>query len=163
MGVSSGDPYADWVKIRTCNHSGATSNCFNCGPSYISKMLVDGIEVTPSKLYDFGDADYHDVYLLFDDLSTLPESAFFLSNYTRTKIDIPASFVMFGGSALRGNGAANRVDVILRATTYPTFGVYNFLAWEKGNLWVPDSIYNTYITNAPVAVTKIHKLSDWTE
>ena len=163
MGASGVDPWVDWVKIRTRNYSDATSNCFNCSPSYISKMLVDGVEVTPSKLYDFGDANYHNVYLLFNDLSVLPQNALSLANFTRIKVDIPASFVIFQDSAVRGSGASNRVDVILRATTYPQFGRYNFIGWNLGHLWVPDSIYDTYITNAPVAVARIHKLSDWTE
>lgn len=156
------DPYVDWVKLRTRNVSSGY-NCYRCASSNIDKMLVDGVEVTPRQLYDFGDTNYHDVYLLFKNLTSLPDQTFNLSNYTRIKVDIPASFVTFGQSTLRGNGASNRVDVIIRATTYPTFEEYNFISWTSGHLWVPDSIYDTYVSNAPISVARIHKLSDWTE
>lgn len=154
------DPYADWVKIRTRNY-GTNRNCFRCAASYVSRMLVDGVEVTPVGTYDFGDSDYHDVFLLFNDITSLPKTALYLDNYTATHKDIPACVASVSEEALRNSGASEGCYVAIRAASMPTFDRYNFLGWTRGNLYVPSNLIADYKTLTGLADSKIHPLEDY--
>ena len=171
MDSKSVDPYAAYVKMKTRNSSQSGNynilgQMYHMGydvSTWVEQMLVDGVEITPTRSYTFDDSNYHDVYILFKDITKLDESAFQLGNYSVKFIDIPESFVTFGVSAIRALGGSQRVDILIRSTTYPTFGTNNNLGHIKGHLWIPDNLYDDYIAS-PVgfSAANIHKLSDWT-
>lgn len=155
------DPYAGWVKISTKNASGADRNCFYCGVSEISRMIVDGVEVSPTRLYDFGDSNYHDVFLLPTTPTALGDNTLCLSNFTIRAADIPANYTTFGDSALRALGASQRVDTAIRATTMPTFGNYNWISWTVGHLYVPSDLMSAYITLTGINSSRVHSLEEY--
>lgn len=169
--MGGSDPFANYVKLKTKNSSSASASNGNVLSSttvvsYVDKMLVDGAEITPTNYYDFGDSNYHNVYILFKDITTIPSGALWTANYTANFCDIPECYTIFENSALRGHGASGRYDTIIRSNVMPTFGNYNFLAWTLGHLWVPDHLIEDYKlvvgTSLGSDYARLHKLSDWT-
>lgn len=158
--MGGGDPFANWVKIKTKNY-GTNKNCFLCNVSYVSRMAVDGVEVTPSQYYDFGDSDYHIVHLLYNDPITIPESGVYQDNYTSIAKDIPAIYTSFGNSALRGSGSSGICAVAIRATTMPSFGLYNWRGWTRGTLYVPTELIEDYKALTGWADNKVRPLSEF--
>jgi hypothetical protein len=154
-----------FIKMKTRNNT-AGYNIFGNGTnlSTVETMLVDGVEVTPVRTYDFGDTAVHDVYIKFKNVTTIPPSAFNNGNYSRTFLDIPECVKQIGGEAIRGTGASEKSIVIIRSKTMPTFGPYNQYGWTLGQLYVPDSLYDSYIAQGAfgykIGVSKVHKISE---
>lgn len=158
--MMGGDPFANWVKIKTKNN-GTNKNCFRARVSDVSRMAVDGVEVTPSQYYDFGDSDYHIVHLLYNNPTMIPDNGVYQDNYTAIAKDIPAIYTSFGEQALRGSGASGKCSVAIRATTMPTFGPYNWIGWTVGTLYVPAELIADYKALTGFADSKIKPLSEF--
>lgn len=163
------DKFAEYVKLRTKNSSAASvsiGNILNNANmvSYVDKMFVDGIEITPTHYYDFGDSNYHDVYILYKDTTTVV--GIWTANYTANLCDIPENYINFDNGAIRSHGSSGRYDTIIRAKTLPTFKQNNFIGWTLGHLWVPDNLFEDYKTAVGSSLgsnyERLHKLSDWT-
>ena len=112
--------------------------------SYIQRMVVDGQDVTPVANYEFADSEYHEVLLYLWDNTTLPNNAFNIGNFTRKIIDIPSTYVNFGGESIRGIGGDQLSDLIIRSKVMPSFGLYNQYGHTVGTLYVPSSLIEAY-------------------
>lgn len=169
--MGGSNPFANYVKLKTKNSSSASASSGNILSNtsvvpYVDKMLVDGVEITPTNYYDFGDSNYHNVYILFKDITTIPNWAFWTANHTGNFCDIPECYIIFENNSIRGHGGSDRYDTIIRSKTMPTFGIYNFMGWTLGHLWVPDHLIEDYKaivgTSLGSNYERLHKLSDWT-
>lgn len=104
IGISEKTPdiYAEFVKLKTKNVASGRNVLGDVNLSTVEKMLVDGTEITPTKdNYVFPDDNYHDVYILFKNITTIPNSAFMVANYTINYIDFPPCYTNFGNSSIR--------------------------------------------------------------
>lgn len=160
MEMGNKDQWKDWIKLYIRN-SGSNNLICNIKLTTISKMMIDGEEVTPVNYYTFGDTDYHDVRILINGTKLYGAVNSIWQNYTVRYADYPAKITEYEAGLLRNLGASQRVDTAIRAEQYPTFGTYNFYGWTLGHLYVPASLYDDYIAAAPIPTARIHLLSEY--
>lgn len=158
------DPYKDWVKFRVRNY-GTETLINNLDLSQISRMLIDGVDTTPVNYYNFGDTDYHDVFVLVIDYDVPLNSIanVLWKNYILRYADFPAKLIHFGVSVLRNMGAAQRSDVALRAEILPSFNTpnYNFYGQTLTHFYVPSDLMSNYQSISNIPASRIHPLEEF--
>lgn len=147
--------YAGWVRMRvkrgdSSNTVGWITRSSTIMSSNVSKMMVDGVEVTKNFKYDFGDDDLHTVYLLLTSSTDLPGSIFWCQAGCIRYLWIPSTYVVLGASSIRGLGSSSSstaADLLWTNPNTPTsIGGNNNTANTYVRVYVPDASVQDYQT-----------------
>lgn len=144
--------YNDWIRMRikkgdasaTVGWVVRTATIMN---NSVSKMMVDGVEVTKNFKYDFGDSDLHTVFLKLNSSTDLPESIFYCQAGCIKYLWVPPTYLVLGASAIRqlGQTAAKAADVLWTNPNIPTsVGSNNQTANTYVKIYVPDDSLTAY-------------------
>lgn len=116
--------------------------------SYVTNMIVDGIEMDADTYYQFDTVGNHVIEFVLDDPTTIGHDAF--SNCSSlTTITIPDSVTTIGGSVF--NGCRELSEITCNAITAPTIGSRNTFKYVKegGVLKVPTgSDYSSWMSTS---------------
>lgn len=156
--------YPGWVHMRTKKGDASATAGWIVRSSTImsnnvSKMMVDGVEVTKNYKYDFGDSDWHTVFLLLNSSTDIPGSIFWLQSGCVQYIWIPDTYLTVGASSFRQMGSV--ASVLWNNTSTPTSIGSNAFLNFSANMYVPDGSLTAYKALSGWPTGKTNALSDY--
>lgn len=157
--------YPGWIRMRTkmgqsTGTAGWIVRTATIMTNNVSKMVVDGVEVTKNFKYDFGDSNYHTVFLLLDSSTDLPGSCFYLQSGVLAYLWIPDTYKVIGASALRAMGSAS---LLWNNPSTPTsIGSNAFMnSTSTSYFYVPDASLNAYKSLSGWPAGRTYAMSDY--
>lgn len=131
------------IKLITKNTSSGY-NVWGGNLSFVDRMFVDNVEVTPVQNYTFEDNNEHEVLIYVNTKLKVPDKAMWLENVALL-VDIPSQFISIGSESLRNLGNVSPSSVlIIRSTTMPYIGQYNQYGQTLCDLYVPQALISNY-------------------
>lgn len=159
--MMGGEIVLPWITYQITVPS-ATRTVWSGGANTVERMIIDGVEVTPTSSYTFdtyGATVRADIEVLLFDPTEIPMGAFNAAHYR--DVTLPDTVTSIGVNAFR-NFTSN-VSSWLRclATTPPTLSGSVFANSRNISIYVPDASVSAYKAAWTEVSDKIYSLSDF--